>query len=252
MLKSNIIDAKYRDAKGEYRTPSIVTSVTEDEIKNASFAPGDILPASAVQVAVNAAGGNPFPFTYTKKESSQYTTILCDGSRKNLVFNNEGSAGDKSITINPVDGVVKVYEYNGHEYLTAMLKPESLSFSCVLYGKSHECTFGHNKIELYSGDETGYYKEPRFRVDEDGTLVLNSTSYGDASVQFYNSLSSDGYQFYMDDVAIDKHHLETLQKVLTNSSKSISDVDTGAALSALISSYNSLLAHLRTSGILKA
>lgn len=63
-----------------------------------------------------------------------------------------------------------------------MLKPESLSFSCVLYGKSHECTFGHNKIELYSGDETGYYKEPRFRVDEDGTLVLNSTSYGDASV----------------------------------------------------------------------
>lgn len=70
MLKSNIIDAKYRDAKGEYRTPSIVTSVTEDEIKNASFAPGDILPASAVQVAVNAAGGNPFPFTYTKKESS--------------------------------------------------------------------------------------------------------------------------------------------------------------------------------------
>lgn len=37
MLKSNIIDAKYRDAKGEYRTPSIVTSVTEDEIKNATL-----------------------------------------------------------------------------------------------------------------------------------------------------------------------------------------------------------------------
>lgn len=86
MLKSNIIDAKYRDAKGEYRTPSIVTSVTEDEIKNASFAPGDILPASAVQVAVNAAGGNPFPFTYTKKPAGDYTRVVCDAARMALVL----------------------------------------------------------------------------------------------------------------------------------------------------------------------
>lgn len=48
MLKSKLIDTKYVDPKGVARTPNVITSISEDEIKEGEFSPEDILPAMAV------------------------------------------------------------------------------------------------------------------------------------------------------------------------------------------------------------
>ena len=112
---------------------------------------------------------------------------------------------------------------------------EKLEFNQTRSGKMLRYTrVGVDNIRVYAHDLTG---NNNFSV---------TVGFDGISLHRYVSNASYTYNLLYT-------HFATLISIVYNASKNgISDVATSATLSDLISSYNSLLAHLRTSGILKS
>ena len=234
MLKSKLIDTKYVDPKGVTRTPNVITSITEDEIKEGKFSPEDILPAMAVQVALSNAGSE-FPIPYTEDDQiltfqlgqSDYNCVNVKLDGKYLLIGADNTEeykciyafGDDGATIKSLGKDDKNFEY-------IVIKPDFINMSTIVGGSIYRQTSVNYGSIYVSTDRTA----TMCKITPDNIRMKSAT----------------------DTVTIYMNHLKTLRNIVSNSSNSISDVDTSATLSDLISSYNSLLAHLRTSGILKS
>ena len=234
MLKSKLIDTKYVDPKGVARTPNVITSITEDEIKEGKFSLEDILPATAVQVALNSIKPETFPIPYTE-------------DNRTLTFQ-LGQSGYDNVNVQLAGKIFRI----GTGDQAGNLK----------------CLFSDDDVQIHNArSKDGYteymvvdYEQLQFNRTASGNLQ-KYTSVGignihvhDITVSGYCEIGADYIQIRRNAMkyTIGWNHLQILMNIATNASKRISDVATSATLSDLISSYNSLLAHLRTSGILKS
>ena len=243
MLKSKLIDTKYVDPKGVARTPNVITSITEDEIKEGKFSPEDILPAMAVQVALNNIKPESFPIPYTEDNrtltfqlgQSDYDDVNIQLGGKILRIGTGEQDGNLKCLFS--DDRVDIYNasssFQTYQYMTANY--EKLEFNQTRSGKMLRYTrVGVDNIRVYAHNLTG---------NNDFSVTVG---FDGISLHRYVSNASYTYNLLYT-------HFATLISIVYNASKNgISDVATSATLSDLISSYNSLLAHLRTSGILKS
>ena len=210
MLKSKLIDTKYVDPKGVTRTPNMITSITEDEIKEGKFSPEDILPATAVQVALSNAGGESL---WSLNDQGQITN-----SQKPIELSGQVSCPTIIEFAKVRDGLF----WNEDPEYPGAAEACLTSFELMMYDK------GQNTVWI-SNDGTARFTGTRgglVKIDPYSTGAIPDDAVTPASIYFvYN-------------------------QAVKGSTVSIDNVSSSASLSDLISSYNNLLTHLRSMRLL--
>lgn len=216
MLKSKLIDTKYVDPKGVTRTPNVITSITEDEIKEGKFSPEDILPATAVQVALS------------NTKVQQLFALQSDG-----IWYNTSNA----VTLIDGDFIVSGTKIQVNNRIA--FNNEIVSRTGILFTPK----IGTNQCAL---DESNLYMFSYNRGQE------KTTSISSGNITLEGSTGSVSINPDATDTQINTKMVSGVWKVLNGANTTIADLSSDASLSDLISSYNNLLAHLRTIGLLKS